>query len=128
LKSVYAKHQKSGFEIIGINMDPDAAAANAWLGSNAIRWQNLREAPQQAGAQPGDFGFGIVSVPTMFLVNKEGIVEGGITSRNLDLAVDALVQGRKLETLKPQEEPAVPAPATSAAPAPAAAGTPRPKN
>ena len=128
LKSVYAKHQKSGFEIVGINMDPDAAAANAWLGSNAIRWQNLREAPQQAGAQPGDFGFGIVSVPTMFLVNKEGIVEGGITSRNLDLAVDALVQGRKLETLKPQEEPAVPAPATSAAPAPAAAGTPRPKN
>ena len=130
LKAVYAKHQKSGFEIVGINMDPDAAAATAWLGSNAIRWQNLREAPQQAGAQPGDFGFGIVSVPTMFLVNKEGIVEGGITSRNLDLAVDALVQGKKLETLKPQEDPAAPAagtPAASAA-APAAAGTPRPKN
>ncbi|MFN5895878.1 MAG: redoxin domain-containing protein [Planctomyces sp.] len=130
LKAVYAKHQKSGFEIVGINMDPDAAAATAWLGSNALRWQNLREAPQQAGAQPGDFGFGIVSVPTMFLVNKEGIVEGGITSRNLDLAVDALVQGKKLETLKPQEDPAAPAagtPAASAA-APAAAGTPRPKN
>ncbi len=130
LKAVYAKHQKSGFEIVGINMDPDAAAATAWLGSNAIRWQNLREAPQQAGAQPGDFGFGIVSVPTMFLVNKEGIVEGGITSRNLDLAVDALVQGKKLETLKPQEDPAAPAAGTPAASAtaPAAAGTPRPKN
>lgn len=131
LKAVYAKHQKSGFEIVGINMDPDAAAATAWLGTNAIRWQNLREVPQQAGAQPGDFGFGIVSVPTMFLVNKEGVVEGGITSRNLDLAVDALVQGKKLETLKPQEDPAAPAagtPAASSAAAPAAAGTPRPKN
>ena len=46
LKTVYAKHQKSGFEIVGINMDPDAAAATAWLGQNSIRWQNLRETPQ----------------------------------------------------------------------------------
>ena len=137
LKTVYAKHQKSGFEIVGINMDPDAAAATSWLGQNSIRWQNLRETPQQAGTQPGDFGFGIVSVPTMFLVNKEGIVEGGITSRNLDLAVDALVQGKRLESLKPPADaqpaagdaPAAPAaPAVGTPAAPAAAGTPRPKN
>jgi hypothetical protein len=36
----------------------------------------------------------------MFLVNKEGLVEGGITTRNLDVAVDTLVQGKKLESLK----------------------------
>jgi len=100
LKTVYAKHQKGGFEILGINLDPDAASATAWLTSSGARWQNLRDASAQPGAPPGDYGFGIVSVPTMFLVNKEGIVEGGITTRNLDVAVETLVQGKKLESLK----------------------------
>ena len=50
--------------------------------------------------QPGDYGYGIVSVPTMFLVNKQGIVEGGITTANLEFAVDALLKGKKLEDLE----------------------------
>lgn len=124
LKTVYAKHQKAGFEILGINLDPDAAAATAWVGSNGVRWQNLREAAAQPGAPPGDYGFGIVSVPTMFLVNKDGIVEGGITTRNLDVAVDTLVQGKKLESLKATD----PAAAPDAAEKPPAAAEPPAKN
>ena len=72
---------------------------------HGIAWQNLREAPKEQGQPPGDFGFGIVSIPTMFLVNKQGIVEGGITVRNLDIAVDALIQGKKLESLKANPAP-----------------------
>ncbi|MEY3175142.1 MAG: Thiol-disulfide oxidoreductase ResA [Planctomycetota bacterium] len=106
LQAAYAKHQKAGFEILGVNMDPDPAAAAAFLTRSSIRWQNLREAAAQPGGQPGDFGFGIVSLPTMFLVNREGIVEGGITARNLDLAVAALLQGKKLESLQPADAPA----------------------
>lgn len=101
IKEAYAKYQKSGFEILGINLDTDVSSLNAYLKDQGITWQNLREAPKEAGMQPGDFGYGIVSVPTMFLVNKEGIVEGGITSANLDFAVDALIQGKKLEATRP---------------------------
>jgi len=111
LQAALAKHQKTGFEILGINLDPDPAAATAFLTKSSIRWQNLREPAPQPGGQPGDFGFGIVSLPTMFLVNREGIVEGGITARNLDLAVDALLQGKKLESLRPADNPAPEAPA-----------------
>jgi len=111
LQAALAKHQKTGFEILGINLDPDPAAATAFLTKSNIRWQNLREPAPQPGGQPGDFGFGIVSLPTMFLVNREGIVEGGITARNLDLAVDALLQGKKLESLRPADNPAPEAPA-----------------
>ena len=39
----------------------------------------------------------------MFIVNKDGTVEGGITAANLDYAVDALIQGKKLEATAPAE-------------------------
>ncbi len=97
IQEVYAKHQKAGFEILGVNMDTDTTAVAAYLKQQGITWQNLREVPKEVGQQPGDFGFGIVSVPTMFVVNKDGTVEGGITTANLEYAVDTLVQGKKLE-------------------------------
>lgn len=103
LKATYAKHQKGGFEILGVNLDPDSSAVAPYLKKHGITWQSLRDAPKDEGQQPGDFGFGIVSVPTMFIVNKEGIVEGGITSANLDFAVDALIQGKKLQAIAPVE-------------------------
>ena len=100
IQEVYSKHNKEGFEILGVNMDSDLTALGAYLKQNKILWQSLRDAPKEAGMQPGDYGFGIVSVPTMFLVNKEGIVEGGITTANLEFAVDALLKGKKLQDLQ----------------------------
>ena len=112
IKTVYAKYQKSGFEILGINLDPELTAVGPYLKQQGIAWQNLREAPKADGQQPGDYGYGIVSVPTMFIVNKDGTVEGGITTANLDIAVDALIQGKKLEdTRRPDasaDQPATP--------------------
>ena len=100
IQEVYSKHNKEGFEILGVNMDSDLTALGAYLKQNKILWQSLRDAPKEAGMQPGDYGVGIVSVPTMFLVNKEGIVEGGITTANLEFAVDALLKGKKLQDLQ----------------------------
>ena len=100
IQEVYTKHNKEGFEVLGVNMDSDLTALGAYLKQQGIVWQSLRDAPKEAGMQPGDYGYGIVSVPTMFLVNKEGIVEGGITTANLDFAVEALLKGKKLEDLQ----------------------------
>ena len=100
IQEVYSKYNKQGFEILGVNMDSDLTALGAYLKQQGILWQSLRDAPREAGMQPGDYGYGIVSVPTMFLVNKQGIVEGGITTANLEFAVDALLKGKKLEDLE----------------------------
>ncbi len=100
IRTVYDKYNKDGFEILGVNMDGDLSTLPAYLKQHGITWQSLREAPKENGMQPGDFGYGIVSVPTMFLVNKQGIVEGGITTANLDFAVDALLKGKKLESIQ----------------------------
>jgi peroxiredoxin len=109
INAAYAKHQKDGFEILGVNLDPDSSSVAPYLKKHGITWQSLRDAPKEEGQQPGDYGFGIVSVPTMFIVNKEGIVEGGITTANLEFAVDALIQGKKLEAITPGEAGADPA-------------------
>lgn len=103
IKAAYAKYQKSGFEILGVNMDPDLTSLAAYIKQHTINWQNLRETPTAEGQPPGDFGFGIVSVPTMFIMNKDGVVEGGITAANLDFAVDALLQGKKIDAPAPAE-------------------------
>ena len=115
ISAVYEKHQKAGFEILGVNMDADTTAVAGYLKQHGINWQNLRDTPKSEGNQPGDFGFGIVSVPTMFIVNKDGTVEGGITASNLEYAVDTLIQGKKLE-VTPSEEPEAEAEATKAKP------------
>ena len=99
IQDCLCKYNKDGFEILGVNMDGDFSTLPAYLKQHGITWQSLREAPKENGMQPGDFGYGIVSVPTMFLVNKQGIVEGGITTANLDFAVDALLKGKKLESI-----------------------------
>lgn len=103
ITAVYEKHQKAGFEILGVNMDADTTELAGYLKQHGINWQNLRDTPKSEGAQPGDYGFGIVSVPTMFIVNKDGTVEGGITASNLEYAVDTLIQGKKLEATPPAE-------------------------
>ncbi len=108
IKTVYDKYNEDGFEIMGVNMDGDLSALPAYLKQHGITWQSLREAPKENGMQPGDFGYGIVSVPTMFLVNKQGIVEGGITTANLDFAVDALLKGKKLESIQSPDAESTP--------------------
>ena len=103
IQAAYTKFNKDGFEILGVNMDSDLSGLPAYLKQHGITWQSLREGPKEDGMQPGDFGYGIVSVPTMFLVNKQGIVEGGITTANLDFAVDALLKGKKLQSIQTPE-------------------------
>ena len=120
IKTVYDKYNKDGFEIMGVNMDGDLTSLPAYLKQHGITWQSLREAPKESGMQPGDFGYGIVSVPTMFLVNKQGIVEGGITTANLDFAVDALLKGKKLESIQSPDAESTATPENTAAEKPKA--------
>lgn len=106
IQAAYTKYNKDGFEILGVNMDSDLTALSAYLKQHGIVWQSLREAPKESGMQPGDFGYGVISLPTMFLVNKQGVVEGGITTANLDFAIDALLEGKNLNQLQaPNAEP-----------------------
>ena len=94
IEAAYGKYQKAGFEVLGVNLDANAASVAPFIQKYGGRWQHIRDAGGTDGALAKDFG--IVSVPTMFLVDKQGIVRGGITSENLNQAVESLLQGKPL--------------------------------
>jgi len=95
LLAVYQKYQRNGFEVLGVNLDADPSGLQAFMTKNGgNKWQHLRDPNGTEGKLSSDFG--IITVPTMFLVDKTGRVASGVSADNLDAAVQLLLQGRSL--------------------------------
>jgi peroxiredoxin len=106
--ALHKKYQKSGFEILGVNLDADASGINAYIAKNGGQWQHIRDAGGTDGKIAQDFG--IVSVPTMFLVDATGRVAGAVTVDNLEGAVQAMLKGQPIDGA-PRQGAAGPTPA-----------------
>ncbi len=94
IEAIYAKHRQAGFEVLGVNLDPNAASIKPFIDKYGGKWQHIRDAGGMDGKLAKEYG--IVSMPTMFLVDKRGVVAGGITTENLEQAVTTLLQGKAL--------------------------------
>ena len=72
LKGLYESYHSEGFEILGVNLDPVKTAVGPYLTQNAVKWPQIHE----PGGQEKGLGieFGIMVVPTMFIVDREGKV------------------------------------------------------
>lgn len=100
LTALYQKYNRSGFEILGVNLDADASGLKAYLEQYGGAWQHIRDAGGTDGQIAKDFG--IVTVPTMFIVDKAGRVAGAVTMENVEAAVTALLQGKPLSAVAEQ--------------------------
>ena len=74
VKKIYASYHEKGLEVLGVSCDRDAAALKTFLEENKdMPWPQLFNT-----AKPGwhelATGFGIQGIPTMFLIDKKGIV------------------------------------------------------
>lgn len=98
LNQVYQKYRASGFEILGVNLDSSVDTIPGYLKQHGIAWPSIRDAGGTDGQLARDYG--IVSVPTMFIVDKNGVVAGGIATANLEVAVQTLLKGDKLEATR----------------------------
>lgn len=95
LTQLHQKYNRSGFEILGVNLDANAENLKAYLQqSGGGQWQHIRDPGGTDGPIARDFG--IVTVPTMFIVDKAGRVAGAVTTENVEEAVTALLQGKPL--------------------------------
>lgn len=88
LKKVAEKYRDQGLEIIGVNLDNERAAVDAFLKDNALSWPQIFEGDGLEGRLAVEYG--ITSVPTMFLADSKGKV----VNRNIRTAAEA---GRQVE-------------------------------
>ncbi len=76
-------------EILGVCLDSDRSAVETFLKANALPWPEIYEAKGMDGELANQFG--IISLPTIFLVDPQGKV----VSRNLRSAADLEKQLQK---------------------------------
>lgn len=72
LRAMYQQYRAQGFEVIGVNLDTQATNVKAYLQQNNMTWPQIHE-PGGLESPPG-LAYGVISLPTMFLVDREGIV------------------------------------------------------
>ena len=71
VKQQYAKHRDQGFEVVGINLNSDGAAALAqFYKKSEITWTNCRD--QDATRSMADYyGVTVPAVPMLILVGRD---------------------------------------------------------
>ena len=78
LRALYQDNKAKGFEIVGVALDFDKSTAAPFVQKNKMSWPQIYQpsgANQSGGlSSPIATSFGIISLPTMFLVDKEGKV------------------------------------------------------
>jgi thiol-disulfide isomerase/thioredoxin len=72
LKELYAKYGKSGFTLVGVNLDTNLPDANDYLSKNRLPWPQLWETGGLDSRLANDMG--ILTLPTMILVDEKGTV------------------------------------------------------
>jgi len=73
IKKLYQKYHDRGFEIVGVCLDEQLEDATEFLKANPIPWPQIFE-PGGLETNPLATSFGIISVPTMILVDQQGKV------------------------------------------------------
>jgi thiol-disulfide isomerase/thioredoxin len=83
VKATYEKLHPKGFEIIGISLDREQSALERIVAREKMKWPQYYQEGENKFAEQ----FGIESIPTMWLVDKKGVLRD-VNARD-DLAVKA---------------------------------------
>jgi len=74
VKKAYSTWHDKGLEVLGVSCDNDGEALTKFLKDNPdMPWPQLFD-PKTPGWHPIATGFGITGIPTMFLIDKKGVV------------------------------------------------------
>jgi thiol-disulfide isomerase/thioredoxin len=89
LTKVYQKYHKGGFEIIGVSLDSERRELDAFLKENPLPWPQIFEPGGMDSRLATEYG--IISLPTMILVDAQGKV----LNRNIRTAAELARQLEK---------------------------------
>ena len=82
VKELYAKYHPQGLEIVGVSNDYKAEAVPSFTAKNGMPWVQLFDAAAagQHDWNPVTKGYGVMGIPTMFLIDKNGVCRS-VTAR-----------------------------------------------
>jgi len=72
LIELFKTHRGDGFEVLGVNVDSPGAPIDQFLKQHQVPWPHIHEEGGLESKPARDFG--IITLPTMFLVGKDGRV------------------------------------------------------
>ncbi len=94
LAKLYAKYKAKGFEVLAVNLDNEKADLDAYLQTASLPWPELFEAGGMESRLAVEFG--IISLPTMILVDPDGkVVNRSLrTAAELEILLDKTLAGK----------------------------------
>ena len=87
--AAYNKYHDKGFEVVGISLDKDEDAVLKVTKANGMTWPQYFDGKGWQNSISSSFG--INSIPTMWLVNKEGLIASTEARDNLDSEIEKLL-------------------------------------
>ena len=91
VKKAYADNHAKGLEIIGVSCDREPAALAAFLKENPdMPWPQLFDA-KMPGWHPLATQYGVEGIPTMFLIDKKGIVRSVSARENFEEVIPKML-------------------------------------
>jgi peroxiredoxin len=69
LDSIYKQYKDMGFVLLGVNVEPDAHSANAWLSKTPVSYPILYDPKSQVSQL-----YQVQAMPTTVIVDRQGIV------------------------------------------------------
>ncbi|MEZ6057233.1 MAG: thioredoxin-like domain-containing protein [Planctomycetaceae bacterium] len=72
LIELYSTYRREGFEVLGVNVDTEGAPVQQYLQQYKMPWPNIAEEGGLESRPAQEFG--IITMPTMFLVGQDGRV------------------------------------------------------
>ncbi len=69
LQQIHAKYEPLGFTMLGVNVEPDSAAAQTWLKGMPVSFPILFDRKSQVSSS-----FGVEAMPSSVLIDREGHV------------------------------------------------------
>lgn len=82
LQALQTQYGGRGFATLGVNLDSDAKAASDFTTQNKVAWPLIHDAGGLEGALAEQFG--LITVPTMMLVDRNGnVLASGLTLNEL---------------------------------------------
>ena len=94
VKKAYANFHSKGLEVLGVSNDYGADNVTQFLNQNReMTWPQLFDATAAAQQQwnPVTSGLGIINLPTMFLIDKKGIVRSVTARDNFEEMIPKLI-------------------------------------